>query len=71
MKSLLVPLEHHMKGSERHHDTNTIRFKKYVIFLGLLRNVISGFGTSNGQLYNARKKKLIANNGSETAKAEF
>lgn len=60
-----------MKGSERHHDTNTMRFKKYVFFLGLLRNVISGLGASNGQLCNARKKKVIANSGPKTAKAEF
>lgn len=60
----------HMKGSERHHNTDIVSFLKYILFLGLLRNVISRFGASNDNLRNARNKKLTANDRWETAKAE-
>lgn len=48
--SSLAPLEHHMKGSERHHDTSTVSFKDILFCLDILRNVINRFRASNGQL---------------------
>lgn len=60
-----------MKGSERHHDTNTVSFKDILFCLDLLRNIINRFRASNGQLCNARNMKLIANNRAEAVEAEF
>lgn len=48
----LATLEHHMKGSERHHDISTVSFKDILFCLHILRNVICRFRASNGQLCN-------------------